>query len=277
MSDLDLGLESSIESGAPNTNGVTQQPETNGDSKFSSAFARLAKKEQMLRKERESFVSEREALKKELEELKSYKEKYTGWESKKANARLNPKAALEDLGLSFDEIQEYFLNGGQPSANALVEELRKELESTKSEFQKRLEEKELESQKLQVERQEREYKWQLNKAIQDSDASFLKAHDDPDGTLYGLIKSWYEKHGEVLETGEAITMLETELEAEFNRKFGKLDKVARMFKSNLGTPMQEPQFRQKTMPSAPMGASGMERKMSEQERVALAAQMLQKK
>jgi hypothetical protein len=292
MPEFDPNLESSIESGVP-TNGDTQQPETTGDSKFSSAFARLAKKEQSLRKERESFSSEREALKKELEELKSYKEKYTGWESKKANARLNPKAALDDLGLSFDELQEYFLNGGQPSANALVEELRKELESTKSEFQKKLEEKELESQRLQVERQEREFKWQLSKAIQDSDAEFLKAHDAPDDTLYQLIKSWYEKNGEVLDTTEAIKLLESELEDQFNKRYGKLDKVSRMFKAHLGTPMQTPQFqerspgpvpsytsqayKQRTMPSAPMGASGADRKLSEAERIQLAASLMTKK
>jgi len=293
MPELDLNLVSPESSAEVPSQGTMQPTEQTGETKFSSAFARLAKKEQLLRKEKESFSSEREALKKELEELKAYKEKFTGWESKKANARLNPKAVLDDLGLSFDEIQEYYLNGAQPSANALVDELRKELEQTRSEFQKKLEEKEIESQRLQVERQEKEYKWTLSKAIQESDAEFLKAHESPDDTLYQLIKSWYEKNGEVLDTTEAIKLLETELESDFNRRYGKLDKVSRMFKAHLGTPMQTPQFqertggpvpsyssqayKQRTMPTAPMGASGADRKLSEAERIQLAASLMTKK
>jgi hypothetical protein len=164
------------------------------------------------------------------------------------------------------------LNGAQPSANTLVEQLRRELEDTKSEFQKQLEQKELESNRLQMERQEREFKFTLQKDIEASDADFLKASDDPQDTVYRLIQGWYEKNGEVLPTKDAIELIEKELESDFNKRFGKLNKVASMFKSNLGTPMQQPAYR--SIPQGPVGQPGVERRMSERERQEAAARLL---
>jgi len=275
MSDLETPT-SPAETDAPT--GVTQPAESTGDSRFSSAFARLAKKEQQLRKERESFLSERDKYKTEQTEYQTLKEKMAAFEQAKANARLNPKAVLDEMGLSFEELQEFFLNGAQPSANLLVDQLRKELEQTKSEFQKRLEEKELETQRIQTERQEREFKYQLSQQIQASDADFLKAHDAPEETLYQLMKGWYDKHGEVLDASEAIKLIESELEAEFDRKYGKLDKVTSKFKAHLGTPMQEPQYRQRTLPtSAPFGSTQPQQKLSDAERIQAAAAMMRGK
>lgn len=251
-------------------------PQENG--KFSTAFSRLAKKEQALRKEREQFFQERDKYKQEQTDYQALKEKIEAFEQAKANARLNPKAVLDEMGLSFEELQEYFLNGAQPSANTLVEQLRKELEQTKSEFQKKLEEKELENTRIQTEKQEREFKYQLSHKIQESDAEFLKKQDNPDEILYQLMKGWYEKHGEVIEVSEAIKFLESELEDEFDRKYGKLDKVAQRFKAHLGTPMQEPQYRQRTLPSnAPFGSTQSQQKLSEAERIQAAAAMMRGK
>lgn len=256
-----VGLET--QEGA--SNGAIQPPQEPKADRFSAAFSKLAKKEQALRREKESFSKERE-------ETLTLKEQVKAWESAKRNAKLDPKAALEQLGLNFEEIQEYFLNGAQPSANTLVEQLRRELEETKSEFQKRLEEKELEASKSQSERQEREFKFMLSKEIESSEADFLKASDDPQDTVYRLIQGWYEKNGEVLPTKDAIELIEKELESDFNRRFGKLNKVASMFKANLGTPMQQPAYR--SMPQGPIGQPGVERRLSERERQEAAARLL---
>jgi len=250
--------------GAPNS-GVIQPPQEPKTDRFSTAFSKLARKEQALRKEKESFSKERE-------EAQTLKEQIQAWESAKRNAKLDPKAALEQLGLNFEEIQEYFLNGAQPSANTLVEQLRRELEETKSEFQKRLEEKELEANRAQIERQKQEFKFTVQKEIESSDADFLKASDDPSDTVYRLIEGWYEKNGEMLSTKEAIELIEKELEADFNKRFGKLNKVASMFKANLGPPMQQPAYR--SIPQGPVGQPGVERRMSERERQEAAARLL---
>lgn len=262
---LDFNEPVGLETQEGANNGVIQPPQEPKADRFSTAFSKLAKKEQALRREKESFSKERE-------ETLTLKEQVKAWESAKRNAKLDPKAALEQLGLNFEEIQEYFLNGAQPSANTLVEQLRRELEETKSEFQKRLEEKELEASKSQSERQEREFKFMLSKEIESSDADFLKASDDPQDTVYRLIQGWYEKNGEVLPTKDAIELIEKELESDFNRRFGKLNKVASMFKANLGTPMQQPAYR--SMPQGPIGQPGVERRLSERERQEAAARLL---
>jgi hypothetical protein len=252
-----------IDSTAPN--GEIQPVEEKKSERFSSAFSKLARKEQALRKEKESFLKERE-------ESSHLKEKITAWERAKSNAKLDPKSALEQLGLNFEEIQEYFLNGAQPSANTLVEQLRRELEETKSQFQKQLEEKEQQQTQAQIERQEREFKFSIQSEIEKSEAEFLKASDEPQETVYRLIQGWYDKNGEVLPTKDAIELIEKELEQDFQKRFGKLNKVTSLFKAHLGEPMQAPAFR--SIPQGPIGNSGVDRRMSEQERVAAAARLM---
>lgn len=236
---------------------------------YSQKLSALMKREQRLRSERESLTKDRqeiEGLKDELARARAAREK----------AKLNPKAYLEEAGLTFEEIQEFFLNGEQPSSSTLESELEKRME----ERFKSLEEKELELQKKQVEQQAAQYKSGLKSFIESSDCEFLKATDAPEELVYDLMLSYFEHSKaagdpKVLSPEEAVKLIEDSLEQEFENRFLKLGKVqAKLTKKPEEMPFSRPS--QTLSNSTPMGSLATEppRRLSEAERLAAAAAQL---
>lgn len=91
------------------------KPEEKKD-KLSQSFAQLAKKErglvlrQQSLKEREAKFAEREAA------IAAKEERVAQFEKLKAEAKLNPIAALEALGLTYEDATAYVLNDKKPTA-----------------------------------------------------------------------------------------------------------------------------------------------------------------
>lgn len=90
------------------------------ESRSSKRFSVLARKEAQLHRERERLKAERAALDAELRAAKEF-------EAKKQKARLNPIDALGDLGLTYEEVSEFVVNGNKPTVSAEVQAVRDEI------------------------------------------------------------------------------------------------------------------------------------------------------
>src|SRR5271166_1356124 len=80
-------------------------------------FAALAKKER--------------AIQKQLAEVKQREAKAKEWETLKASAASNPLKALEVLGISYEQLTNYILNGQKPTADLQVKQVQDELAKLK--------------------------------------------------------------------------------------------------------------------------------------------------
>lgn len=85
----------------------------------SDRFAALAKKER--------------AIQKQLAEIKAKEAGVKAFETLKATASTNPLEALKALGLSYEQITQFLLNGSKPTPELEVSQVRQDLEKLKSE------------------------------------------------------------------------------------------------------------------------------------------------
>lgn len=238
------------------------------DESYSKKFVQFAKREQKLR-------AERELLSKEKAEISELREKIKSFEEAKSRAKLNPKAYLEHADLSLDDIQEFFLNGGQATSSTLESELRKEIED----LRRSMDERDVKQQETSLQQREAEYKSGLKTFISQGNADFLKAHDAPDELVYNMMREYYNETSRILQPQEAIDLIEEQLEKQFEDRYGKLDKVRNKFSQ------QSPQHQQQLMEQeqyAPrrtlsqnmatgQTASSPPKSMSERDRLAAAA------
>lgn len=197
----------------------TEAPKVEKDDfAFSQKFSSLAKREQRLRAEREALSKDKEELNSVRDELKKFKEA-------QAKAKLNPQALLELGGLTFEEIQDFYLNNSTPTTSALESELRKEINELKA----ALENQQIERKQSEVSKQEQAYIDSLGQFIAGSDAEFLKADPDAAQTVYQYMFDHYKKHNAILEPAEAVEMLEKAREKEFEERYLKINKVRSKF------------------------------------------------
>lgn len=96
-------------------------------------FSQLARREAELNRERQRLREERASVEEAARAAKQFEER-------KAKARLNPVEALQDLGLSYEEVSEFVVNDNKPTVSAEVQAVRDEIERLR---QEQREEKEL--------------------------------------------------------------------------------------------------------------------------------------
>ena len=84
-------------------------------------FSALARKEAELYRARETVKAEKAAIEEAHRQVVAFEEA-------RHAAKRDPVAALQALGISYDDLTEHVLNGGKPTANAEVAALREELE-----------------------------------------------------------------------------------------------------------------------------------------------------
>lgn len=98
--------------------------------RISKVLAEKVKAEKALNKKRLELKAEKAALEKERAEIEAFK-------ASKAAARKDPIKYLEEAGLTYDELTQVYLNGGQPPADLQVKEVRNELEAYKRQEEER--------------------------------------------------------------------------------------------------------------------------------------------
>lgn len=100
---------------------AVEQPKAEQPTKVDPRFSALARKEAELHRQREAMKAEKDAIRQAHAQVVAFEEA-------KQAAKRDPLAALEALGLTYEQITEQMLNGKQPTASAEVAQVREELQ-----------------------------------------------------------------------------------------------------------------------------------------------------
>lgn len=182
-------------------------PPTDKPAKVDPRFSALAKKEAQLFREREALKAEKAAIE------AAHRQVVTFEEAKQA-AKLNPVAALEALGLTPAEVNEYILNGGKVSE---VTAVREEIERFKAEQ----EAARVAAEKAAAERLDAERNAVLDSFRRDA-VAFVEASTDRytltrinnAATLVPqVVEQHFAKTGELLTTAQAADLVEKHFES----------------------------------------------------------------
>lgn len=190
-------------------------PDTKDSAEVSSPrFALLAKKEKALQKDREEIKALRAELEKERETFNKARESGSAsLDELKRTARENPKKALETLGLTYNEITEFFLNDEKPTPELREKRLREELTS---DFKKELEAREKEAQKKREDEQKEAEEKALSE-FRNKVFEFIDGHKDEyelinlydaHEVVTSTIEQQFEKTNRIMSTKEAADLVE---------------------------------------------------------------------
>lgn len=215
----------------------TKAPEADGLS-FASRMNALA------RREKHILEMQRNA-KREVEEMKQKLAGYSKWDSISDRLKENPLDVLEkELGVSYNELSERLITGGENMTNREIQELRKELAELKGGISK---EKEQNQAQLAT-NTEKALVHSIESHISNNKDFELMSNKTLDGveTAKQLIIDYYEKTGKILSTQEACSMVEQYLE-ETVKSIAEANKVRAMM--GLQKSEQEAAAQQVTSPT----------------------------
>lgn len=200
------------------------------DLKFASKFAALSKKE-------------RDLLKKS-QEIKAKESQLQEWERLKGNAKTDVDATLKALGLDYDTVTEFYLNGGAPKKESDVEVIKKKL----TEIEQRDEQRKKEAEQAKLQEQLANF--------QNEQVGFVKKHAekyelinvfDAHDLVFQVTQEYYESKGTVPTHEEAANLVEKYLEQTLE-KLPQVKKAQRYFapktepeKQNQDKPVQKTQ------------------------------------
>lgn len=108
----------------PVVEGESKTTETASDKSAHKDFAALARKERHIREQQKSLIAEQDRLRVEAK-------KYEDWQRVIQNKRQDPIKALEALGLTFEDVQDYVVRGGKPTPQSEAKQLQEEVANLK--------------------------------------------------------------------------------------------------------------------------------------------------
>jgi hypothetical protein len=211
---------------APQTEAPDSQPSGQGESAQRPKFrvpdlayklARVAKKESAL-------LEQQKALEADIGLAKEFK-------TSKEMAKKDPIKLLQSLGLTFEDIARFQLEGEVAQGNedpisslkAQVEEM-KQAQLDKEEQAKQ---QEIERERANHDAQVLTYKKTINDFVEANkdDFEFLAANPDHVDTVYEIIETHFNNTQKILDFKEAAQLVEDELESEFKTKYASLKKI----------------------------------------------------
>lgn len=142
---IEAAKEKAIQAGAP-VQAPAAQVETPPTQKAGTALARLAREQKAAREAQDAVKRERAAFDADRRALDADRAKVKAFEEAQANAKRFPLKYLESLGLTYQDVAEAQMNGGDPTPNLEVKAVRGELEKMRQEQADR-EKRDLEQQK----------------------------------------------------------------------------------------------------------------------------------
>lgn len=196
---------------------------------FGSKFALLARQQKAILEE-----------KRQVSEMHS---QYKQYEEAKANAKKDPEKILKALGLTYDEITDFYLRGGTPKEDP-VKSLEERVESWE---RKQLEKEEAEQKRQQEEAEKRHkeveenFKTSISKHIEANtdNFEFLSNTAENRDLVFAVIEENYINTQKILDVDEACKLVEDHLESEIETRYAKTNK----FKNKFMTPPREEAFK----------------------------------
>lgn len=206
------------------------EPEEEKDPlKFASRFAALTKKDK-------SLMQREHALKEQEQELKRFREL-------KEAGKLRPDQVLSEYGLTLEEIQDYYLKGGEDSVENKLTQFEKKFESKFDEWEaKKLEA--TETAKTQaVDNFKKDIHTFLSKPDHADKYELINALLGESGVteVYNTIEAYFEAKGIMLDFDKAADYLESHLEKKELDKLASLKKLKGRFEPQKEVSNQEPE------------------------------------
>lgn len=196
--------------GTQTPDGQTTPGKSEERKSVSPGFSQLAAKERELVRKQREFAADREKLAQERTE-------YDAWKASKEKAKLNPAEYLEKSGLSYEEVTQFYLNGGKPTADAQVSDVKSQLDQLSQEFAER-EQKALEAEKFrseqEMERAVAQFDESLNKFLETNKETYeLTNLYGGQGLAKALIQEHFDKTEKVMSFEEAAKLVEGHFES----------------------------------------------------------------
>lgn len=191
------------------------------DEKFGAKFAALSRREKQI-------VSDRAEIAAQRAEFQEYK-------NAKAEARTNPMKYFESLGLSYDELTKFMLNGQKPSPEMLAKQVKAELDEYKKTTEEKLtksEQDRINKEKVELESrtnaQVNDYKSKIGGFMEDNSAEYklLKKNESESvETIFNVSMQYWEKYHKELSIKEATDLVNDYAKAEL-KAYRELDEPA---------------------------------------------------
>lgn len=193
---------------------------------LSPKFAALA------RKERE-ILRAKEAMRAREYKLAQQEKEYQQYLQSKQNAKQNPIEALKALGLTYQEITDYMLNGEKPTAETQIQSVQQQMQKY-IEQQEMKEKQRLEQEAQAVQQQHAEiihsFKGQINSFVdQNKDAYELTHLYGAQDLIYDTIAQHFEATQQIMDTKQAAQLVEEYLESEYEKAMNT-KKISSRFK-----------------------------------------------
>lgn len=266
--------------------GLTQTPQTGATEAqakeeikaldFAKKFGQLSKKEALLRQREQELSSKYKPME---EELLTYRELKT----LKENAKQNPIAVLRALGLSYDDVTNFQLKGGESNPEVSYKMLEKKLEDSKTELEQRmLNQKQQENQEARARALDK-FKREIDTFVKEHESEYeMIQYKGAVDVVYQTIEAEYNKTGRELTFKEACDLVEKYFEDEELDKMSKLNKLKSRVMPTESTQGYRPTNvspRLSTLSNNSVGSElrGTSDNLTREERMTLAAKMIQRR
>ena len=179
----------------------------------SDSYAKLAAKEKAIARKLTEQKEKESSLSKELDSLRSMAKEY---EELKALKSKNPRALLDKLGLSYDDLVNEAIDTSNGSDDS-VERIRKELDERFAKLKEEQEEQEFNRLKTENEQKLASFKSHLGQELESSKAEFPLLHSmydewgeasSPTEAVFAIIQENWKLNKTVLSTKDAAKLIE---------------------------------------------------------------------
>lgn len=228
-------------------------------------FARLAAQEKRLQAQRAEIQAARDAVAKERAEVEAYR-------AKAAAYKTDPISLLRDHGLTYEQVTQYLMNGGQPTPDLKIEATRGEVAALKAELdalKAARAQAEADAQAAKAQQAEQTYRQKLTAAA--ADGYELAAVYDPEGRrAWAVAEALFGETGEVPEPAAVMAKVEAEFEQLLDRA-AKTKKWAGKYAPKAAEPPKPPAPTLTNDVATPSVVNGSPRSEAERVRRAIAA------
>lgn len=239
----DSGSPQSLETPTENIQAEGQQPEASAepqkpqiDEKVARQFAALSRKEKAIKQQEAQWRQQQQSLAQQMAEIKAENERMKReYEEYRKNIKTAPLKALEQEGLTFEQLTEMQLNGQNPTPEMLIKQMRAELETGyKSELEalkQQLAEKEAKQREEQESQTVQHYKSQISEHVTTNPDKYeLINLNEASDLVFQVATEFYESEGRILSAEEAADFTEKYLEEEAKKVLNAKKFKAQQFK-----------------------------------------------
>lgn len=227
-------------------------------------YAALVRKERLVREKQQALAAEAKAKESALAEreakLAHMQEQIATYEKARGGAKLNPLAALEALGLTYEDVTSFVLADNKPTPDLQVKAVRDEIEALKRqqiEAAKRAEEERAASIEAEKTRLLSEQQAAIEQFHAET-AEYVTAHADDYELVnlheaHGLVVEVIEQHfaqtKRILSAKEAADLVEKHLEEQVEKAIST-KRLSEKVKSRFAAPPPAPADEQRVDPAA---------------------------